>query len=122
MAKTAKKAAPKKGAAKAKAPAKKASKPRREHPIVTIEKNGVKYKAAHLGEVLDKRVDAVYNRYKVIEGKEEGKIIHLKKDPVGRGNAGGAKKKVAKKAAPKKKATKKSAAKKKAAEEAAAEL
>lgn len=119
MAKTAKKAAK---AAPKKAAPKKESKPRREHPIVSIEKGGVKYKAAHIGEVLDKRVDAIYNRYRVVEGKEEGRIIHIKKDPVGRGNAGGGKKKAAKKAAPKKKAAKKSAAKKKAAEEAAADL
>jgi len=101
--------ATKKKAAKAakKTAPKKESKPRVERKVISVTKGDKTYKAYDMGEVLDKRSDSVYTRYKVADGKEAGKIFHIKKNATGRGGA----KKAAKKAAPKKAAAKKSAKK-----------
>jgi len=108
--------ATKKKAAKAakKTAPKKESKPRVERKVISVTKGDKTYKAYDMGEVLDKRSDSVYTRYKVADGKEAGKIFHIKKNATGRGGA----KKAAKKAAPKKaakKSAKKTAKKSKAA-------
>lgn len=94
--KAAKKAAPKKAA-----PKKAAAKPREEKQVITIEKNGQKFKVYDMGVTLDKRNGAKYNRYKTVD---DGTILHVKIAGSGTKKAAPKKAAPAKKAAPVKKA------------------